>query len=91
MSPSSVVAVQETHGSEELARDLVHFVHKPCACHASFKMILNPLVEGGEEAWIPDPCAAGVITSIPEPSNPQITSERFPEVLVPGRALCVMM
>eukprot|EP00959_Pyramimonas_sp_CCMP1952_P403802 8461740-Pyramimonas_sp.AAC.1 len=42
-------------------------------------------------AWIPDPCAGGIITLIPQPSNPEVVLETSSGALAPGRASRAMM
>ncbi|CAK0821636.1 unnamed protein product, partial [Prorocentrum cordatum] len=71
MSPTSIVAVQETHGSEAEARNMIHFLRKPYICHASF---------------LPN-AAGGVLTMIPEHRFEDFVVDSSSEPLVQGRVL----
>eukprot|EP00959_Pyramimonas_sp_CCMP1952_P431533 9037620-Pyramimonas_sp.AAC.1 len=69
MSPSSIIATQESHDSEEEARDMIHVLHKPCQCLASF---------------LPR-AAGGVVTLVPFPRCSEISVDIDCGDLVPGR------
>ncbi|CAK0907052.1 unnamed protein product, partial [Prorocentrum cordatum] len=71
MSPTSIVAVQETHGTEAEARNMIHFLRKPYTCHASF---------------LPN-AAGGVLTLIPDHKFVDFEVDSTCEPLVQGRVL----
>eukprot|EP00959_Pyramimonas_sp_CCMP1952_P097551 2039157-Pyramimonas_sp.AAC.1 len=48
---SSAVATQESRGTEEETRDMIHFLGKPCQCIASFM----PNAAGGVIVVVPVP------------------------------------